>query len=73
MVQRILRLMSSPLTPDVRGEATNEIKHQYLSAEKARRMLAWSPQYELNEALTETIAWYRHFSAATPDRLPFAA
>jgi CDP-glucose 4,6-dehydratase len=73
MVQRILALMGSPLTPDVRGEATNEIKHQYLSAEKARRMLAWSPRYELNEALAETIAWYRHFCAATPDRLPFAA
>jgi CDP-glucose 4,6-dehydratase len=73
MVQRILSLMSSPLTPDVRGEATNEIKHQYLSAEKARRMLAWSPGYELDEALTETIAWYRHFCAATPDHLPLAA
>jgi CDP-glucose 4,6-dehydratase len=59
MVQLVLRLMGSPLTPDVRNEARNEIKHQYLSAEKARRMLGWSPQYQLEEALAETIAWYR--------------
>jgi CDP-glucose 4,6-dehydratase len=64
MVQRILRLMNSPLEPDVRGEATNEIKHQYLSAEKARRMLAWSPRYKLDEALAETIAWYRDYLGA---------
>src|SRR5437588_1849501 len=51
MVRRILRLMGSALEPEVRGEATNEIKHQYLSAEKARRMLAWSPRYGLDEAL----------------------
>jgi CDP-glucose 4,6-dehydratase len=71
MVQRILRLMGSPLTPDVRGEATNEIKHQYLSAAKAREMLGWAPHYELDEALAETIAWYRQYLAAPA--LPRAA
>jgi CDP-glucose 4,6-dehydratase len=60
MVERILRRMNSPLVPDVRGEATNEIKHQYLSAEKARRMLDWAPRYDLDTALAETVAWYRH-------------
>jgi CDP-glucose 4,6-dehydratase len=65
MVQRILRLLDSPLEPDVRGEATNEIKHQYLSAEKARRMLAWAPRYHLDEALRETIAWYREYLLGT--------
>ena len=36
LVERILKLMDSALEPDVRNEATNEIRHQYLSAEKAR-------------------------------------
>jgi CDP-glucose 4,6-dehydratase len=63
MVYRILKLMTSPLQPDVRGEASHEIKHQYLSAAKARRMLGWSPCYTLDEALTETIAWYRDYFA----------
>jgi CDP-glucose 4,6-dehydratase len=63
LVQRILRLMNSDLQPDVRGEAQHEIKHQYLSAAKARRMLAWVPRYSLDEALAETVAWYRQFFA----------
>jgi CDP-glucose 4,6-dehydratase len=68
MVRGILRLMNSSLKPDVRNEASHEIKHQYLSAAKARRMLAWSPRYGLEEALGETIAWYRKYflTAALP-------
>jgi CDP-glucose 4,6-dehydratase len=61
MVQQILRHMQSSLRPIVKGEATNEIKHQYLSAEKARRVLGWAPRYRLDESLVETIAWYRAF------------
>jgi CDP-glucose 4,6-dehydratase len=69
MVDRILRLMKSDLKPDVRDEARHEIKHQYLSAAKAHRMLAWSPRYSLDEALSETIAWYReYFAAQTAER-----
>jgi CDP-glucose 4,6-dehydratase len=68
LVGRILRLMGSRLEPDVRGEATNEIRHQYLSAAKARRMLDWGPHYQLDEALAETIAWYRDHLAAGPGR-----
>lgn len=75
MTQQILRLMGSSLTPDVRGEATNEIRHQYLSAEKARRLLDWQPQYGLDQALHETIAWYRDYlgSENVWDREPVAA
>ncbi len=67
MVRRILGLMGSNLEPDVRGEARNEILHQYLSAAKARQMLGWAPRYQLDEALGETIAWYREFLS---DRKP---
>jgi CDP-glucose 4,6-dehydratase len=65
MVRLILRLMGSDLAPDVRAELTHEIKHQFLSAEKARRLLGWRPRYELEEALRETIAWYRAYLAGT--------
>jgi CDP-glucose 4,6-dehydratase len=58
MVRTILRLMQSSLKPDVRNEASNEIKNQYLSAAKAREMLAWRPAFSLEAALRETIAWY---------------
>lgn len=65
LVARILRLMGSTLEPDVRGEASNEIQHQYLSAAKARSMLGWRPGWQLEDALAETIAWYRDFLAGT--------
>jgi CDP-glucose 4,6-dehydratase len=61
LVERILGRMGSTLSPDVRNEACHEIKHQYLSAAKARSMLAWKPSYELDAALGETIDWYRDY------------
>jgi len=68
LVHRILALMDSDLTPDVRNEASNEIRHQYLSADKARRILGWSPLFTLDEGLRSTIDWYRSFfdMAAAP-------
>ena len=61
LVQRILALMGSDLEPDVRNEVRNEIRHQYLTAAKARRVLGWSPLFNLDEGLQKTIAWYREF------------
>ena len=61
MTQKILNLTNSDVTPDVRYEATHEIKHQYLSAQKARKMLNWSPNFSLDDALRRTIAWYQEF------------
>jgi len=61
LVQRILTLMDSDLEPEIRNEASNEIRHQYLSARKAREMLDWSPLFSLDSALSTTIDWYREF------------
>jgi CDP-glucose 4,6-dehydratase len=58
--------MQSDLQLEVRGEATNEIRHQYLSAEKARRTLGWKPLCTLEEGLERTIAWYKNFLEARP-------
>lgn len=61
LVAKILGMMGSTLKPEVRNEASNEIRHQYLSAEKARRMLGWRPLYTLDSGLERTVAWYREF------------
>ena len=57
----LLARMKSPLELDIRAQAANEIKHQWLSAAKARRDLGWTPQFTLDEGLDRTIAWYREF------------
>ncbi len=64
MVERILQLMNSDLQPEIRNEATNEISHQYLSAELARQTLNWKPMFTLDEGLRRTIDWYKSFLGA---------
>jgi CDP-glucose 4,6-dehydratase len=61
IVEKILELMHSPLEPEIRNEVSNEIRHQYLSAAKARQLLGWKPLYTLDEALAKTIDWYQNF------------
>jgi len=61
IVERILKAMGSKLIPDIRNEVKNEIRHQYLSAEKARRELEWKPMFNLDEGLKRTINWYKDF------------
>jgi CDP-glucose 4,6-dehydratase len=51
------------LAPVVLNDAPNEIPHQYLSAEKARRHLGWAPGYTLEQGMAETVAWYRQYFA----------
>lgn len=63
LVERILQLMGSDLKPVIRSEATNEIRQQYLSAVKARRVLGWQPTFTLDEGLKRTISWYKEFFA----------
>ena len=64
LVNLILRKMNSPLQPEVLNQASNEIRHQYLSAERARTILNWKPQFTLDGGLDRTIAWYREFLGA---------
>ena len=49
------------LPPAVLDQATNEIPHQFLSAERARAELGWKPEFTLEGGLTATVAWYREF------------
>ena len=61
LVRHILMLMNSALEPDVRNEASNEIRHQYLSAAKARSILGWAPLFPLHEGIARSIRWYQAF------------
>jgi CDP-glucose 4,6-dehydratase len=63
LVRKLLDLTGSRLEPDVRSEASHEIRHQSLSAEKARRQLGWRPLFTLDEGLRKTVPWYTEFLA----------
>lgn len=63
-VNKIRLLMDRmDLEPIILNEASGEIKHQYLSAEKARRVLRWESSSNLDASLRETIEWYRRYFA----------
>jgi CDP-glucose 4,6-dehydratase len=61
IVQKIITLMKSDLTPAILNQSTNEIKDQYLSAKKAKELLNWKSHYSLDCGLKETVEWYVDF------------
>jgi CDP-glucose 4,6-dehydratase len=70
LVARTLALMGSDLVPDVRDEASNEIRDQYLDGAKAYERLAWAPRHTLDQGLQKTIDWYRGYHAEAGDASP---
>ena len=62
LVSEILQLTGKgDLTPDIQDTAHGEIRAQYLSSVKAADMLQWTPSYERENGLRETIDWYRSY------------
>ena len=61
LVSKVLQKMGSDLTPLVLNETSNEIRHQYLSAQKARELLSWHPIFTLDEGLERTLKWYTNY------------
>jgi len=64
LVGKILEAMGSNIKADVRDEASNEIREQFLNSTKARKLLGWQPLFTLEEGLQRTIEWYRAFLGA---------
>lgn len=64
MVTAIQKLMDCEhIEPRILACAEGEIRTQHLSAAKARSILGWLPQFDLEKGLLETIEWYRVFLA----------
>jgi CDP-glucose 4,6-dehydratase len=62
ITNKILELMGKKDYPvKILNQSKGEIKDQYLSIEKAKKILNWSPIYSLEDGLRETIEWYRSF------------
>jgi len=64
LVKKIIEVSGRKgLAPDVQGtkKPDAEIDEQYLSSEKAKRVLGWQPQFILESGLKETIKWYEDY------------
>jgi CDP-glucose 4,6-dehydratase len=61
LVELVLKQMDSALVPVILNEVSNEIRHQYLSAKKARQLLNWAPLFNLETGLTNSITWYKKY------------
>jgi len=65
LVDVVKQVMARPnLEVIIRNIAANEVREQYASSEKARRLLDWQPRCGLEEGLRRTIAWYSAYLSA---------
>jgi CDP-glucose 4,6-dehydratase len=65
LVNRIRRLMDrEDIQPDIQNVAQGESRSEHMNTKKARELLNWRPAYTLEEALQETIEWYRDYLKA---------
>lgn len=68
VVETIIHVSEFPhLQPLILDEVRNEIRDEYLRAEKARLVLDWRPQHDLESGLAKTMAWYRDFLNLHPE------
>ncbi len=66
VVEQVLGLMGNvSLVPTILNHAQHEIPEQFLDCSKARRRLDWKPLFASDDALRETIDWYRRWLSGT--------
>ncbi len=67
VVETLCRLVGrQDLPPVILNQVKAEIRDQYLSSEKAKRLLNWAPAYAFEQGLAETVEWYTRFFACYP-------
>lgn len=66
VVDAVLDATDSDLEPEIRDEAEDEVREQYLDAGKARERLGWEPAAGFEEGIARTVDWYEEFLAENP-------
>ncbi len=59
IVAQILTATGSSLDPQILGQNRGEISRQWLSSEKAQRVLGWRPAVTLEDGIASSVRWYR--------------
>lgn len=54
------------LEPIILNTAKSEIQEQFVSGDKARKLIGWSPKHSLSAGLDETVAWYKAYLERNP-------
>ena len=68
IVRDVLALLArTDLEPTILNQASNELREQYLAADKARQILGWVPRVGFEEGLRRTIDWYRAYLQVAPN------
>jgi len=66
LFNKIIKACGKNVKPKILNEAKNEIQSQYLSAEKAKKVLGWSAKINMDEGLKETVQWYKEYLKNNP-------
>lgn len=61
LVKKITALFPSNIEPIILNEVRGEIKDQFLSSEKAKRILNWEAKHTIDQGLIKTISWYKQY------------
>jgi len=59
LVEKIYKSAGKKPNYKILNKAKSEIRCQYLSSKKARKILGWEPKHGIEEGLKKTIEWYR--------------
>lgn len=60
------------LQPVIQNNASGEIMAQHLDSSRAKRLLGWSIESNMDEALAASVAWYRRYLNADEARQPLS-
>lgn len=58
VVNKVEKVTGKNIKKEILNIAKNEIKAQYLSSEKAQKILGWKAKYKIEEGLKETLPYY---------------
>ncbi len=59
LAKKILKLLSLPINIQFKGDYSTDIKNEVVSWDKARKLLKWYPNIELEDGLQKTIEYYK--------------
>jgi len=61
VVDKVSKVIDKKIEVKILDKAKNEIKDQYLSSEKAKKILGWEAKHSFEEGVKKTIDWYKDY------------